>query len=519
MRLITSALLSLLLGTASIAQDVPVFRMTLPSPLFLTGGEDSTPPDGGENNTLVIETTIPAASRMPPTVAVPVEITGMEATDTIEVDGSGFTWTPGAHGTGTLLWSSPGAGTHGATVRVVDAEGALRDSRAIEILVHDELTASVPQTAYAVEVGQPLTITPTATGLIGSGEGAVQWGSTPSTLPDWLDFEASDGSIEVDTSQARPATNIVLTAVDQADLQDASTESFSVTVNGGCDAWTMRVANQPNTWTSVTYGNEQFVAVAASGVHRVMTSPDGVTWTARMAPADAWRSITYGNGQFVAVGTGTNRVMTSPDGVTWTARAVPDGNNWLSVTFGNDQFVAVASSGTRRVMTSPDGVTWTARTAPVGDWISVTSGQDQFVAVSLSGTNPVMTSPDGINWTARSAPNTVNWSAVTYGNGQFVAVAQSVPNRVMTSPDGVTWTSRVVTESSTWGAITYANGQFVAVASTGTNQVMTSPDGVTWTARAAPEANYWKSITYGNGQFVAVAGSGINRVMTSNCQL
>ena len=56
------------------------------------------------------------------------------------------------------------------------------------------------------------------------------------------------------------------------------------------------------------------MAVADTGTgNRVMTSPDGVTWTARTSAADnAWRGVCYGNGLFVAVAdTGTgNRVMT-----------------------------------------------------------------------------------------------------------------------------------------------------------------------------------------------------------------
>ena len=59
-----------------------------------------------------------------------------------------------------------------------------------------------------------------------------------------------------------------------------------------------------------------FVAVAVTGTgNRVMTSPDGVTWTARSSAADyAWVSVCWSKevGLFVAVavnGTG-NRVMT-----------------------------------------------------------------------------------------------------------------------------------------------------------------------------------------------------------------
>ena len=142
-------------------------------------------------------------------------------------------------------------------------------------------------------------------------------------------------------------------------------------------------------------------------------------------------------------GTG-NRVMTSPDGITWTSRTSPN-NEWRSVTYGNGLFVAVASSGTgNRVMTSPDGITWTSRTSTADyEWYGViygynsTYGNGLFVAVALTGVdNRVMTSPDGITWTARATPVNLLWRSVAYGNGVFVAVSSasslSTGKRVMT---------------------------------------------------------------------------------------
>ncbi|MFT6044344.1 MAG: hypothetical protein ACI9WC_000041, partial [Arenicella sp.] len=131
--------------------------------------------------------------------------------------------------------------------------------------------------------------------------------------------------------------------------------------------------------------------------------------------------------------------MTSPDGITWTARTAAEPSNWRSVTFGNGQFVAVSISGsTNLVMTSPDGITWTAQTAAeANQWFSVTYGNNRFVAVSFNGngTNRVMTSADGITWTARAAVEANSLTSVTYGNSQFVVVANSVSdtNPVMTS--------------------------------------------------------------------------------------
>ena len=276
--------------------------------------------------------------------------------------------------------------------------------------------------------------------------------------------------------------------------------------------WTGRTPAETNNWSGVAYGNGVFVAVSTDGTNRVMTSPDGVTWTARSAPNSQWMTVTYGNGLFVAVADwGSNLVMTSPDGINWTARSAAASSYWRSVTYGNGLFVAVAWNGASQVMTSPDGINWTARSVPEANgWKSVTYGNGTFVAVSFNGTNQVMTSSDGITWTARSEPGDGGWGEVKYGNGTFVAVANSGTDRAMTSPDGITWTVRSAPEDQ-WQSLTYGNGNFV---SAGYNTAMYSTDGTTWTSRPAVPNN-WSDVVYANGRFVAVADGGSTSVMTS----
>ena len=213
--------------------------------------------------------------------------------------------------------------------------------------------------------------------------------------------------------------------------------------------WTTRNSQSDINWSSVVYGNSTYVAVSnTGGTSRVITSSDGINWTLRNVlcanAQNAWYSVTYGNGLFVAVSNnsynggsgGTDRVMTSPDGINWTARTTPS-NAWYSVTYGNGLFVAVAATGTgNRVMTSPDGINWTSQnSAADSNWVSVSYGGGLFVAVANTGAGSrVMTSPDGINWTARSAASANSWMAVTYGNGEFVAVSNTgTGTRVMTS--------------------------------------------------------------------------------------
>ncbi|CAG1006024.1 hypothetical protein RHIZO_03226 [Rhizobiaceae bacterium] len=270
-------------------------------------------------------------------------------------------------------------------------------------------------------------------------------------------------------------------------------------------------------WESVTYGNGLFVAVGGSGTSRVMTSPDGVTWTSRTAAQNNyWHSVAFGNGTFVAVATdGTNRVMTSPDGINWTARTAAQANQWRGVTYGAGLFVAVADSGTNRVMTSPDGITWTVRNAAAtSSWGTVTYAEGTFVALSRGGcTTCAMTSQDGINWTGRTAPAS-GWMSVIYGGGQFVAVAYNGTQQIATSPDGIAWTGIAAPEANYWNGVVYADGHYIAVASSGTNRFMYSQDGVSWTA-ASVTASSWTALTYADGKVVAVGTDNVpNQIMT-----
>jgi hypothetical protein len=342
---------------------------------------------------------------------------------------------------------------------------------------------------------------------------------------------ASDGAVEdwFGESVAISGNVVVVGAMQDDDNGSESGSAYFYTAaaeGASCydtGAWTSRTS-PGDVWRSATYGDGLFVAVgSAPSTNGVMTSPDGINWTARTTPGTAygWNGVIYGNGLFVAVAqSSTNRVITSPDGINWTARTAAEANAWWSIAYGNSLFVAVAQNGTNRVMTSPNGITWTARAAPeANQWLSVTYGEGLFVAVAQNGTNRVMTSPNGITWTARAAPEANSWKSVTYGEGLFVSVAGSGTNRVMTSPDGITWTPRAAAAANIWDFVTYGNGLFVAVANSGTNRVMTSPDGITWTARAAAAANSWESVTYGDGLFVAVSNDGANQVMTAECSM
>jgi hypothetical protein len=351
-----------------------------------------------------------------------------------------------------------------------------------------------------------------------------------------------------------------LVAVGRGLISDGTGARVMTSTNG--TSWTLSTSTSAATfqkiWRRVRWAPEigVFIAIAQSGIDRVMTSPDGENWTIRSTPVNTpWTGLCWSAdlGIFVAVslsGTG-NRVMTSANPALRTRIAgatsfvgpatTADGDALVStrdvrvtypastVSSGYSSRSPAKSLFRATTVSAVDVVsTWRAQASAVDNqWVSVCWAPELgiFVAVSTTGAgNRVMTSPDGINWTARTSAADNNWSGVTWAPelGIFVAVASSgTGNRVMTSLDGITWTARTSAADNNWRYVAWAPelGIFVVVAFSGSgNRVMTSPDGITWTLRTSAADNVWVSVTWAPelSLFVAVAESGTgNRVMTS----
>jgi hypothetical protein len=80
-------------------------------------------------------------------------------------------------------------------------------------------------------------------------------------------------------------------------------------------------------------------------VGTILTSPDGVVWTARsLSTTGNLVGVTYANGQYIVVGNtiavnSTGFILASPDGVTWTSHATT--SNLYGVAFGAGTFISV----------------------------------------------------------------------------------------------------------------------------------------------------------------------------------
>lgn len=295
------------------------------------------------------------------------------------------------------------------------------------------------------------------------------------------------------------------------------------------------------------------------GAGLVRTSDDGgLTWDARTgSPTGSnvtWYRMIFEFGRWIAVGgqgsgATAGRVMTSPDGETWTAASVPSvgvlGSVSVSTDFyGNPILMAIELNGNKAITSTDGGLTWGAYaySLPATNWSAIcpalssgflaarasstsgdgtaiagTSGSDVWVtpsggivaglndicfepsigvAVALAGSaysNRILTSSGGRGsgtvWTARTA-SISEGQAVRFGNGLFCAVGFSgSTGQIITSPTGATWTSRTgPTTGRIWLALTFRHGKFFALACNAaldTTYVMSSPDGINWTEIAS----------------------------------
>ncbi len=118
--------------------------------------------------------------------------------------------------------------------------------------------------------------------------------------------------------------------------------------------WSSQTVEVPEliAMTDLTAGGGLFVATGYAQGHRgiIISSTDGQNWTNQVAPLGlegsppALTSIAYGGGYFVALADG-GPILTSPDGVHWTARNRGVPYSLGSVCFANGSFLAAGVAG------------------------------------------------------------------------------------------------------------------------------------------------------------------------------
>jgi hypothetical protein len=260
-------------------------------------------------------------------------------------------------------------------------------------------------------------------------------------------------------------------------------------------------------YSSLAKSDSEIIAFGA--FDRLLTSPDGITWSERPSSLGGWvNDAAWGGGRWVAVGR-LGETAVSADGVSWRV-AVPTlfdsfyggaaaNNNLVTVVVGYD-----STFGPAFIYRSTDGATWERLASPAVPMLwSLSSFGDLLLGVTNGG---FATSPDGLGWTPVPVTPTapyLSWLACS--TVRCVAVGMEI----MASDDAVTWSRAALPNGYTLTGVTWAGSRFVAVgrAFGGSGTLyMRSDDGEHWETRTQYGVFGPTSVAANGRSLVAVGG-------------
>jgi hypothetical protein len=329
-------------------------------------------------------------------------------------------------------------------------------------------------------------------------------------------------------------------------------------------SWDSHAWPQDNFPNRLTYANGQFVAVGGfcglggcSG--SIVTSADGVNWTAAAFQPRFLNEVTFGRNQFVAVGGDCNLggcdslILSSTDGLNWVQHGANTRTTLTSIAFGNDTFVVLGQKG---LILQSDPLTDTAPVIarqPLGQRIS--AGKSVTLSVVAYGSSPLTYQwskgyeplADATNATlvlnnvlladsgnyvvgvinAFGSTNSIpaylevdplgplgnwHWRNPTPQSGALSSVvvttngflAGGYGGFVLTSPNAVSWDSVRNDSIPALQNLAFGNGIFVGVTSTG--GIAVSSDGLNWTNQSLGDGATLSSVAFGRGLFVGLTG-------------
>jgi hypothetical protein len=248
---------------------------------------------------------------------------------------------------------------------------------------------------------------------------------------------------------------------------------------------------QVNGFSGVAFGHGRFVAIAAN-LHeptwKWATSGDGYVWeTHEQALPDGSNTlghsrIWFQRGLFIKFlwsSAGQSWVMTSEDGVAWTATEMGSALDGVGALASSDE-LTVLVGGNNELRYSADLVTWTEHD-PIGGSFSYTDldyGNGLFISTTNGFDAGAWSSPDGVTWT-RVADLTGGFQ-IDYGDGVWLARATS-GGGIWTSPDGASFTPITPTGFLGVGPLDHTGGRFLGAVPTGAAlTAYVTEDGATW---------------------------------------
>lgn len=196
------------------------------------------------------------------------------------------------------------------------------------------------------------------------------------------------------------------------------------------------LVNNKNGLKKIATDGEVIIAVSSDGF--LIKSLDGETWSnIPDIDTNTWQSIKYYNNNFIAISsTGNSQLIFSTDkGLTWTKVALTN-NNWQDITYKSNLYAIISDS---KLIYSSDLIEWLSIDIPTNNWREIAYGNQTFVAVGdiIDNSNAIIYSKDdGVTWQITSKPNSNALKKIKFINNKFYAISDY---EIITSNDGVIW--------------------------------------------------------------------------------
>ena len=206
--------------------------------------------------------------------------------------------------------------------------------------------------------------------------------------------------------------------------------------------WTSHAVTTSQWWQGLAYNGINYVAVGSLGASNTigMYSANGTSWTNMTLPSSSsWSSVAWNGSIFVALAYNTTAYATSPDGITWTGRTapaafIPPFNTLAQALNVASNVFFYINSGSNVVYYSADGINWFS--------ITISGGAHTWCVIGSTGTNIDIISADSFSSVGTGIGTTSGTYALTFtgGTGSGAAgtytinnLGQVVSNPVITS--------------------------------------------------------------------------------------
>lgn len=211
-----------------------------------------------------------------------------------------------------------------------------------------------------------------------------------------------------------------------------STDS-GVTFTGSSTGWNFDYGTYNNNGTITRYATSPELALVAGVAFNgaVVTSSDGIDWTARFVSGGVGTTISYTDvlwapaaapriATFLGCSATGGQLLRSTDGVAWTAAGMVlstgqgSQSAMTAICYNSelDLFCVVGQLGF--IATSRDSTTWTLQTAPSIGTVGAVASLEAGGFVALVGSSTMLSSLDGTAWTATALPFAFNAGKLEY---------------------------------------------------------------------------------------------------------